>query len=242
MSFIDAHDFPVGLVLRVLGIPASTYYDWRARRTNPGRAAREDAELLGMIVKIRGEHEFAATYGSPRVWLELRRHGVRVGAQARGADHAHQRPQGAHLRRGWKRGSTRQNPRHTAAPDLVGRDFRATAPNTKWVADLTRILTGEGVLWLASVRDAFANKVVGWASGPARDHRAGAHGARLRDLVPRRPRRAADPPQRQGLSIHRRCGSPNDWSTPASRPRPAASGIASITPSRRTCGRPSRSS
>jgi hypothetical protein len=25
--------------------------------------------------------------------------------------------QGAHLRRGWKHGSTRQNPHHTAAPD-----------------------------------------------------------------------------------------------------------------------------
>lgn len=34
------------------------------------------------------------------------------------------------------------------------------------MADLTRILTGEGVLWLASVRDAFSNKVVGWRSGP----------------------------------------------------------------------------
>ena len=29
MNFVDAHDFSVGLVLRVLGIPASTYYDWR---------------------------------------------------------------------------------------------------------------------------------------------------------------------------------------------------------------------
>jgi putative transposase len=37
------------------------------------------------------------------------------------------------------------------------------------VADLTRIRTGEGVLWLASVRDAFSNKVVGWRSGPRAD-------------------------------------------------------------------------
>ncbi|WP_416349055.1 hypothetical protein [Mycobacterium xenopi] len=60
--------------------------------------------------------------------------------------------QGAYLRRGCKHGSTRQNRKHTAAPDLLGRDFTATAPNQKWVADLTRILTLEGVLWLASVR------------------------------------------------------------------------------------------
>jgi hypothetical protein len=75
MSFVDAHDFPVDLVLRVLRIPASTYYDWRARRAAPSRRQMEDAELLEMIVKVRAWHEFAATYGSPRVWLALRRQG-----------------------------------------------------------------------------------------------------------------------------------------------------------------------
>jgi putative transposase len=70
MSFVDTHDFPVGLVLRVLDIAASTYYEWRARRTAPSQRAREDAELLALVDEIRGAHEFAATYGSPRVWLE----------------------------------------------------------------------------------------------------------------------------------------------------------------------------
>ena len=65
MSFVDAHDFSVDLVLRVLGIPSSTYYDWRARRTAPSLRRREDEELLRLIDAIRGEHEFAATYGSP---------------------------------------------------------------------------------------------------------------------------------------------------------------------------------
>lgn len=32
------------------------------------------------------------------------------------------------------------------------------------IADLTRIMIGEGVLWLASIRDAFSNKVVGWGT------------------------------------------------------------------------------
>jgi putative transposase len=166
MSFVDAHDFSVGLVLRVLGIPASTYYDWRRAQRAPSRRAREDAELLGLIDEIRGESEFAATYGSPRVWLELRNRGVHVGRKRVERIMRVNGRRGAYLRKGWKGGSTKQNPRHTAAPDLLGRDFTAPAPNTKWVADLTRILTGEGVLWLASVRDAFANKVVGWDSGP----------------------------------------------------------------------------
>jgi hypothetical protein len=45
MSFVDAHDVPVDLGLRVLGIPASTYYDWRARQAAPSRRVLEDAEL-----------------------------------------------------------------------------------------------------------------------------------------------------------------------------------------------------
>jgi putative transposase len=79
MSFVDAHDFPVDLVLRVLAIPASTYYGWRARQAAPSRRQLEDAELLEMIVKIRTAHEFAGTSGSPRVRLALRRQGVRCG-------------------------------------------------------------------------------------------------------------------------------------------------------------------
>jgi putative transposase len=166
MSFIDAHDFPAGLVLRVLGVAESTYYDRRARQISPSRRELDDAVLLEQICKIRASHEFAVTYGSPRVWLELRRQGVRVGRKRVERLMREHGLQGAHLRRGWKGGSTRQNPHHTAAPDLVERDFRATAPNRLWVADLTRLVTGEGVLWLASVRDAFANRIVGWATDP----------------------------------------------------------------------------
>jgi putative transposase len=166
MSFIDAHDFPAGLVLRVLDVPTSTYYDWRARRVSPSRRELDDAALLQQIIKVRSVNEFAAAYGSPRVWLELRRQGVRVGRKRVEQIMRTHGLAGAHLRRGWKHGSTRQNPSHTAAPDLVDRDFRVQAPNRLWVADLTRLVTAEGVLWLASVRDAFANRIVGWATDP----------------------------------------------------------------------------
>ena len=44
MSFVDTHDFSVDLVLRVLGIPASTYYDWRRARREPSQRARIDPE------------------------------------------------------------------------------------------------------------------------------------------------------------------------------------------------------
>jgi putative transposase len=103
MSFIAAHDFPAGLVLRVLGIPTSTYYDWRTRQYSPSRRQLDDAALLEQILKVRSVNEFAAAYGSPRVWLELRRQGVQVGRKRVQRIMREHGLQGAHLRRGWKR-------------------------------------------------------------------------------------------------------------------------------------------
>ncbi|TDD00481.1 hypothetical protein E1181_27475 [Saccharopolyspora terrae] len=176
MSFIDDHDFSVGLVLRVLDIPASTYYDCRARAASPSQRHREDTELLERIAEIRSAHEFAAT-----------------------------------------------------------------SPNRLWVADLTRLITGEGVLWLASVRDAFSNRIVAWKTAIRADTdlvlAALDYGLWSRDV-------------QDGQLIHHsdkgrhtpRSGSPHGWPMPASHPLLVPSVILSTMPSRRTCGRPSRSS
>jgi putative transposase len=169
MSFIDDHDFPVDLVLRVLSIPSSTYYGWRSRVAAPSARELGDAELLEKILAFRDSHEFASTYGAPRVWLELRKQGVRCGRKRIERIMRQNGLRGAHLRKGWKGGSTKQNPKHTAAPDLVNREFSRPGPNQLWVADLTRIMTAEGVLWLASARDAFSNRVVGWATAARAD-------------------------------------------------------------------------
>jgi putative transposase len=100
MSFSDAHDFPVDLVLRVLNIASSTYYGWRARaRVASPRRLADDA-LLTKIRTIRDSHEFAPTYGSPRVWLELRNQGVRCGRKRVERIMRENELRGAYLRKG----------------------------------------------------------------------------------------------------------------------------------------------
>jgi putative transposase len=49
------------------------------------------------------------------------------------------------------------------APDLVERDFTATAPDQLWVADITYVPTWAGFLYLAVVLDVWSRRVVGWA-------------------------------------------------------------------------------
>jgi putative transposase len=46
--------------------------------------------------------------------------------------------------------------------DLVKRQFRATAPNRLWVADLTYVKTHAGWVYVAFVIDVFSRSVVGW--------------------------------------------------------------------------------
>ena len=52
---------------------------------------------------------------------------------------------------------------HPVAPNILKRDFRATAPNQKWLADMTYVLTDKGWLYLALVLDLYARKLAGWA-------------------------------------------------------------------------------
>jgi transposase InsO family protein len=152
--------FGVEPLLRVLNIAPSTCYGWVARDADPGEREVTDRGLLTEIVDIhdRSGH----TYGSPRVHATLGRRGIRVGRKRVERLMREHGLAGAFLCRGWRGGSTKQNPKADPAPDLVNRDFTAGAPNRLWVADATRIVTGQGVLWLAAVRDAFSNRIVGW--------------------------------------------------------------------------------
>jgi putative transposase len=168
MNFVAAHRdrFGVEPILRVLGIPVSTFYGWRAQQRDPCRRALDDQALL---LRIRAVHaRSGGTYGAPRVHAQLRRDGVRVSrkrvARLMGTAGLH----GAFVRKRW-RASTRQDPRATPAPDLVGRNFKVGEPNRLWVADISRIPTGEGPLWLASVRDAFSRRIVGWKTSDRAD-------------------------------------------------------------------------
>lgn len=150
-------DYPVARLCRLAGVSRSTFYAWRARPLS----AREVANraLLEQISEI---HEASrGTYGRVRMLGQLER---------RGACANHKRV--ARLMRlngirgiGGPGKRSQQRPgRHTApAPDLVNREFRAEAPDQRWLADLTEFKTLEGKLHLAGILDLYANRLVGWA-------------------------------------------------------------------------------
>src|SRR5258708_6124935 len=47
--------------------------------------------------------------------------------------------------------------------NVLARDFTASAPNRKWLVDITGMWTDEGWLDLAGVLDLFSRRLLGWA-------------------------------------------------------------------------------
>ena len=149
----------IATLCRVLGVSSSGYYAWCDRPLS--MRARTDQALLDQIQAI---HERSrGTYGAPRIHAELRAQGVRCGRKRVARLMREANLMGAQRRR--YRGTTRQDRQAVPAPDLVQRDFTASAPNQLWVADITYVATGEGWLYLATVLDAWSRRIVGWAMG-----------------------------------------------------------------------------
>lgn len=55
-----------------------------------------------------------------------------------------------------------------AAPDRLGRQFVAGAPNRVWVADFTYVGHMIGAVHVAFVVDAFPRRIVGWAAATSK--------------------------------------------------------------------------
>jgi len=68
----------------------------------------------------------------------------------------------ARARRGKRVRTTKPDPAAARHPDLVGRDFTATAPNALWVTDLTFVPTWAGVAYVCFITDAYSRMIVGW--------------------------------------------------------------------------------
>jgi putative transposase len=154
----DEVAFPIAVLCRVLGVSPSGYYAWAGR---PASARVQRDEELG--ARVRTAHAASkGRYGSPRVHAELRANGEKVGRKrvARLMKAAHL---AGRKRRKFK-STTDSNHAFPIAPNVLERDFTATAPNEAWVTDITAIWTREGWLYLAAILDLFSRRVVGWAT------------------------------------------------------------------------------
>ena len=141
-----------------LEVSRSGYYAWRG--AEPSQRSKDDSALIAVMKKV-----YDGARGNPGV----RR--MRAGLAALGHLVSHKRVhrlmQAAGLRgrhpKAWKR-TTIGGDQSIPAPDLIGRDFTAALPDTRWCGDVTYIKTWDGWAYLATVIDLYSRKVVGWAT------------------------------------------------------------------------------
>jgi transposase InsO family protein len=150
--------YTVTLMCAWLEVSTSGFYEWSARPVS-ARATRR-GHLTVLIKHIFADSD--GTYGHRRVHAQLTRWGQRcslelVRALMRAADLVPCQP------RPWRHSLTNAGA-PTAIPDLVARDFTATAPGVKMVGDITYIPTWQGWLFLATVIDCHTKAVIGWAT------------------------------------------------------------------------------
>jgi putative transposase len=142
----------------VLGVSPAGYYAWRSRPESQRSVANR--ELVDDIKRVH--RETSGRYGSPRIHVELK-------AQGRGASRGRierlMRHHGIRAIMARPRRMRTTDSRHDLpiAPNLLERNFSATAPNRIWLADITYIETDQGWLYLATVMDLYSRRIVGWA-------------------------------------------------------------------------------
>jgi len=158
VAYIDAHRdrFGVEPICRELPIAPSTYYDAKARP--PSTRAVRDAVMIPLLVALWVANY--KVYGARKLWKAARRAGHDVGRDQVARLMRAAGIEGVRRRRRVR--TTRPDDTAARHPDLVGRDFTATAPNQLWVTDLTFVATWSGVAYVCFIVDAFSRMIVGW--------------------------------------------------------------------------------
>ena len=151
--------FAVTMMCQLLGVSRSGWY--AARMRQPSARAVGNQRLLQAIRRCQKQHR--GRYGRRRMQRELRAEHMeplnekRVGRLMREANLQ------CRLRRRFRVITTNSEHGYAVAPNVLAREFSATGPNQKWLADLTYVATAQGWLYVALVLDVFSRKLVGWA-------------------------------------------------------------------------------
>ena len=169
-AFIAKHRsiLPVIWLCNALDVSRSGFHAWINRK--PAKRTLEN-EVIARVVR----QSFVTsdrTYGARRVWHDVLAEGFNCGLhrieRLMQANALKARP-----RRRYLPPDTGPRMVSAIAPNVLDRQFYASVPNKKWIADFTYIWTAEGWLYVSAVIDLFSRRVVGSLSVIAKQSPAG---------------------------------------------------------------------
>lgn len=160
-AWIEKHRqvYPTTMMCELLSVSRSGLNAARGRA--PSKRSLDDRQLVEQI--RQGQRKHRGRYGRRRMTSEVSEVPGRKVNQKRVGRLMREHGLQSHKRRRFRVVTTDSKHEHPVAPNVLKRDFEATAPNQKWLADMTYVPTDEGWLYVALVLDLYARKLVGWA-------------------------------------------------------------------------------
>ena len=151
------HDFPVAVMCDALQVGTSGYYGRLGHR--PSARQQRHVHIAQAVTRFYFESE--RIYGYRKVYADLRDASINCcGETVRRI----MRRIGLFscVKRRFVR-TTDSNHNMAVAQNLLARDFKADAINTKWAADITYVPTEQGWLYFAAVMDLYSRRIIGWS-------------------------------------------------------------------------------
>lgn len=139
------------MLLEIAGLARSTYFYHQARLNRPNAYADLDVAISAVFTRTKGR------YGHRRIHREIRAAGWVV---ARKTVLKRMRVQGLRCQVRRKRFTSYRGQIGRTAPNVLNRDFTATAPNQKWVTDVTEFRIGDDKLYVSPVMDLYDRQII----------------------------------------------------------------------------------
>ena len=161
-QFIQEHrgQFRMTVLLRVLGVSASAFYQWQKRPVS--QRAQHKQLLVAQICQLFEQSK--RRYGSPRIHRDLQARGIRCSPKRVARlmkEHNLVVPKPRRFV-----ATTDSGHAFPIAQNLLNREYQVeavTGLNRAWAGDITYVPTAQGWLYVAVVLDLKSRKVIGWS-------------------------------------------------------------------------------
>jgi transposase InsO family protein len=153
--------FDISMMCRLLHVKRSGYYHYK--KSSIAVKARKQQESLALQSAIKQEFIASRRYsGARRIKSKLNSKGLLI-SRTRITKLMQHIGLKVKTKRKFRPATTDSKHNLPVVPNILNREFKAKAPNQKYVGDITYIATTQGWLYLATVIDLFSKKVVGWS-------------------------------------------------------------------------------
>ena len=147
------HEFKVSLLLDVAKLARSTYYYHTKRRQEPDKYSKIKEQITNIF------HENRSRYGYRRITMEMKNRGCCINHKT---VQRLMKELKLECKVRMKKYRSYKGEVGKIAPNLLERDFSTTAPNQKWVTDVTEFALFGEKIYLSPILDLHSSDLVSY--------------------------------------------------------------------------------